>query len=1025
MRPSLSLRPLVAAALGAALLLSAHPAEAQYFGRNKVQYEKMDFRVLLTPHFDLHFYPAESLAANDAARMAERWYARHRALFSLEFSKNPLIFYADHADFQQSNVIEESISEGTGGVTEGLKNRVIMPFSPTYAETDHVLGHELVHVFQYNVAKDTMRGPGGLNSLNNIPLWLIEGMAEYMSLGRRDANTAMWLRDALRNNDLPTIKALTTNAKYFPYRYGQALWAFIAGEYGDEAVVRVYKAALSSGWESGIKNVLRISSDSLSKAWHAAIRRDYGQFAGRTAPDQVGRSIATGKEREENVSPSLSPDGKYVAFYSSRDLFGLDLYVAEVSSGRIVKRLTSITNSRHFDAISFISTAGTWSPDAKQFAFVVYREGDTELQIVDVESGRTVRRISPSGIGAVNDPAWSPDGRQIAFSGSVGGISDLYTFDLSSGATTQLTTGREAEIQPAWSPDGRTIAFVTDRGPGTNFDVLSHGPMHLATIDVASREIRLVPAMGEGKEINPQYSSDGASLYFVSDADGISDVYRRVLATGATARLTNVATGVSGFTALSPALSVARTTGEMVVSIFNRQTFGIRSVKPGEVTAVVSAGSPAVNASVLPSSNTTDAGVIARSLSDPRAGLPSTAGRAVEPYRKSLQATYARAASLGASFGGPYGAGVGGAVAVGFGDILGNRMVQGVLQGQGELRDFGGEVMFLDRSQRWNWGANAYHVPTAGAFGTYENTTFQSDGGAIPGTIITQQVQRVYFTGAQLFTQYPLSTTRRFEFGVGAERIGFSTQVESLYVAGDVALRQTRNDMPSAPALNFARGTLAYVGDNSFGGFTSPIAGGRHRFEVSPQFGSLTMQTLLADWRKYFFAKPVTLAVRGIHYGRYGADAESNRIRPLYVGQPTIIRGYEPDDFSPSDCSAPTNSEDACPQFTRLNGSKMAAANIELRIPVFGTEQLGLFNLPWLPLEVAPFADAGVAWTSGDSPIFRFDRSVTSDRVPVVSAGVTTRVNIFGYIVGEIYWVKPFQRPGRGSYWAFQIVPGW
>jgi Tol biopolymer transport system component len=1025
MRRLFSYHRSLAAAFAVALTCTVAPrAEAQYFGRNKVQYEKMDFRVLLTSHYDVHFYPAESLAVADAARMAERWHARHKALFGIDFAKNPLIFYADHPDFQQSNVIEQTISEGTGGVTEGLLNRVIMPMSPTYGETDHVLGHELVHVFQYQTAKDSGKG---LSNLNNIPLWLIEGMAEYMSLGRRDANTAMWLRDALRNDNLPTMKQLTTDPRFFPYRYGQALWAFIAGEYGDEAVVRVYKAALVSGWEKGIVNVLRVSSDSLSKAWHAAIRRDYARALTLAAPDQVGRAVAIGRARgEENVSPSISPDGKYVAYYSSRGLFGLDLYVAEVATGRVVKQLTSVTNDRHFDAISFISTAGTWSPDGKQVAFIAYREGDTEIQIVDVESGRTVRKISPAGIGAVNDPAWSPDGRSIAFSGMKGGISDLYLFDLGTGATTQLTTGREAEIQPAWSPDGRTLAFVTDRGPGTDFTILSHGPMRLALIDITSREIRLVPSMGDGKEINPQFSTDGTALYFISDIDGVSDVYRRVLASGATARLTNVATGVSGFTALSPALSVARTTGEMLVSVFDKQSFGIRSVKPGEVTAVIATQpAPAQSAAVLPSFTATTAGPIARSLADPRAGLPARTVGAIERYKSSLQAQSVSSASLGASIGGGYGSGVGGAVGVGFSDLLGNRVAQAVVQGQGELRDFGGQVMFLDRSRRWNWGASGYHIPQAGAFATYEPTTFTVDGQSVPGAVITQEIQRVYFTGAQLFTQYPLSSTRRFELGVGAERVGFSTQVESLYVSGDAALRQTRDDLPSGAALGFTRASLAYVGDNSFGGFTSPIAGGRHRIEVAPQFGSLSMVNLTGDFRKYFFAKPMTLAIRGLHFGRYGKDSESNRMRPLYVGQPTLIRGYEPNDFSPSDCSAPSDAQDSCPQFTRLNGSRIAAANIELRIPVFGNEQLGLFNVPFLPLEIAPFADAGVAWTGGSSPALRFDQSATSDRIPVLSAGVTSRMNLFGYIIAEIYYVKPFQRPGRGAYWAFQIAPGW
>jgi hypothetical protein len=81
-----------------------------------------------------------------------------------------VVFYADHPDFQQTNVVGEELSEGTGGVTEGLRTRVIMPFTGVYADNDHVLGHELVHVFQYSVAE---AGPGGLARLGALPLWLI------------------------------------------------------------------------------------------------------------------------------------------------------------------------------------------------------------------------------------------------------------------------------------------------------------------------------------------------------------------------------------------------------------------------------------------------------------------------------------------------------------------------------------------------------------------------------------------------------------------------------------------------------------------------------------------------------------------------------------------------------------------------------------------------------------------------------------------------------------------------------------
>ena len=154
----------------------------------------------------MHFYPAESLAATDAGRMAERWYTRLSPLMRSTFDRRSLIFYANSPDFQQTNVLSGFIDQGTGGVTESLRGRVIMPFQSTYGETDHVLGHELVHVFQYNIA---FGGDATLaRGLGAIPLWVIEGMAEYLSVGRFDPLTAMWMRDAVLRDDLPTLRQL-------------------------------------------------------------------------------------------------------------------------------------------------------------------------------------------------------------------------------------------------------------------------------------------------------------------------------------------------------------------------------------------------------------------------------------------------------------------------------------------------------------------------------------------------------------------------------------------------------------------------------------------------------------------------------------------------------------------------------------------------------------------------------------------------------------------------------------------------
>jgi hypothetical protein len=397
---------LILAAIAVALTACTSRAGAQYFGRNKVQYEHFKFEILHTPHFDVHYYAAEKPAAEDAARMLERWNARYSDLFNHPLSaRKPIILYADQPDFQQTNVVSEQLDEGTGGVTESMLDRMVLPLAGSYAESDHVLGHEMVHVFQYDIAQS--KASVGA-SLDRLPQWLVEGMAEYLSLGGEDSHTAMWLRDAVLRNDLPTIKQLTDGGKYFPYRYGEALWAYIGGTWGDETVPRLFRAALSSGFDNAIRSTLGMSADSLSDRWRAAIRRQYAPLVqGRSRPAETGDQIipGSGQYGDYNIAPAISPDGRLVAFFSSRDLTGISLYVADAVTGKVKSKIASPGVLSKFDALSFLYSAGTWSPDAKQLAFVTYANGNNAIDVIDVRSEnivasadeRSVRR-SPAGV---------------------------------------------------------------------------------------------------------------------------------------------------------------------------------------------------------------------------------------------------------------------------------------------------------------------------------------------------------------------------------------------------------------------------------------------------------------------------------------------------------------------------------------------------------------------------------------------------------------------------------------------------
>jgi hypothetical protein len=1024
----------------AALSLGGGIANAQYFGRNKVQYERFDFRIMRTDHLDFYFYPAESLATADAARMGERWYSRLSEIFRHTFDRKAVVMYADHPDFQQTNVISGMIEEGTGGVTEGLRTRVVMPHTGSYWDTDHVLGHELVHVFQYNVAE---AGPGGLARLSALPLWLVEGMAEYLSLGRYDPLTAMWLRDATLRDKLPTVKQLTTDPRFFPYRYGQALWAYIGGRYGDRAVIDVYRAALRMGWDQALVRILGVSSDSLSKDWIAAIKAHYTPLVqGRQRPQESG-NVVIGVRRKSvgdyNLAPTVSPDGKYVAFFSGRGLFSIDLYVADAQTGRIVKRLASPTTSSHIDAISSISSSGAWSPDARQFAFIVFAQGDHEIALLDVARADVVRRVKLPGIGAVNNVAWSPDGRTLALSGMAGGISDLYLLDLASGTVRRLTNDRYADIHPAWSPDGRTIAFASDRGPRTSFDRLTFSRFQLATIDVGTGQVSVHAPFPDAKHINPQFSPDGRDLFFISDREGFSDIYRLTLASGAVSRLTNVITGVSGITHTSPAMSVSRQTGALFFSVFDQQGFDIVSLPANRtvgqpVTPVVA---QVAAAGSLPPGDTPGRAPVTSYLSDPLAGLPADANFPILPHRPRFALDAIGQPSLGVASG-PFGTGVAGGVSAFFGDQLGDQLIGTAVQAQGTVQDIGAQVVYYNLKRRVNWGAGASHIPYLGALAYVRPTTD-------PNVLEYQlYLQRLFFTEASLIAQYPFSTTRRVEASLSATRLGYSQEVHRIFfdrITGQQSQPQ-RISIPSPPALHFGQASLALVGDWSNHAFTSPVAGGRYRVEGTPTFGQITFGTALLDYRRYHFIRPITFAWRGIHYGRYGQDAENwDVISPLFLGAEQLVRGYASGSFDLDECTSGGSNTSSCPVIDRLVGSRMAIFNAELRFPLIGTSEFGLLNIPFLPVELSPFFDAGLMWTSDQEPSFRFKRETTerptncsarsievglcAERVPVFSAGLSARINVLGYLIFETYYAKPFQRPTKGWVWGFQLAPGW
>ncbi len=1065
---------LIAGALFLAGAAMPATADAQYFGRNKVQYDSFDFEILRTEHFDIYYYEDEAEVVPEAGRMAERWYARIARLLDHQLKgRQPLILYASHPHFEQTNAVFGEIGEATGGVTEVLKRRIVLPLAGPLKESDHVLGHELVHAFQFDIT--SVAGEGGVGFRGPtalfLPLWFIEGMAEYLSVGPVDPHTAMWMRDAASGCcELPTLRDLTSKPfEYFPYRWGQAFWAFVAGNWGDEVVGKVLKVAGRSGDpEQALEAVLQVGVDSLTAEWHRAIFDMYASVSGDEAdgelaaahdeegeegapdvaepppgegePELEGTPVVAARDaipvqRHEgatqivskkmgggglNVGPALSPDGSRVVFLSEKDLFSIEMFLADAETGQVIRRLTKTASDPHFESLQFINSAGAWSMDGRLFVFAVVTKGKPALAIVEADNGREVKEIRLPELLEIFTPTFSPDGRSIAFTALVDGYTDLFVVDVDTERLGRLTNDLYADLQPAWSPDGAAIAFVTDRFT-TDLSTLQYGNYRLATIDPTTGDVQALPVFGVGKHINPQWSADGQSLYFITDVSGISNVYRYQFQGGGLYQVTDLTTGVSGITGLSPAISAAAASDRLVYTAYEGGDYNLYKMDAAERLA----GTPieeaiaGVSPAVLPPRDRTP-GLLNVLLDEPSLGLADTLTFEGDSYSPGLSLDYVSQPQLAAGAD-RFGAFLAGGISMFFSDMLGNRNLGAVLNintAQGSLvRSSAVLLSYENRRTRWNWGIQGGQIPlvTRGFFPFIDN----GDGTVDERERRLWQINRQVAVGVS----YPFSRAARFEISGGYLNIDFAAEdrIRTFDIFTGALLAERDSTLDSPDALNMGIATAALVYDNTVFGGTGPILGQRYRLEVSPRIGDLNYLNGLIDFRRYFMpVRPTTFAFRGLGFGRFGSDAEDDILSDLYLGYPSLMRGYNDGSFSVDECETDVGGAVSCPVFDQLFGSRIAVANFEYRIPLLGF--FGLIPSAGAPpIETALFFDAGVAWTSGLDPKLSCDDP--DCREVVTSHGIAMRMNLLGFLLVEVDFVHPNDRPDKGWYWQFSLVP--
>lgn len=1014
------------------LLIVGTSLEAQYFGKNKPRYRDFNFQVKETPHFELHYYTKDKGVIDWFAQETEQWYDLHSDLLSHEIPfKNPLIVYNNHAEFQQTNAISGSIGVGTGGVTEGLKNRVVMPITYSNQQTHQVLGHELVHAFQFNMV---LGGDStNIQSLSNLPLWTIEGMAEYMSIGRVDPFTAMWMRNAILNDDVPSLQQMA-NPKYFPYRYGQAAWSFMTGTFGDNVVKPFFMNTAKHGMEYASLVSFGMSLKQLNEQWEESLTTYYEPYLKDGKESRIGKTILSNKNSGSlNVSPSISPNGRYVVFMSEKDLFSTDIYVADARSGEILKKLSSLIKDRDLDNFNFLESAGTWSPDNKRFAFVGFSKGANVLIIKDIESGKTVESYSIPKLLAFTNPVWSPDGKEIVVTGSQEGQTDLFSFTLKSERLRQLTDDKYSEVQASFNSDGSQLAFSYDKRSFIEGRTYGMWTYDIAVMDYASGTIQVLDIFHGANNLNPTYDHED-NLYFLSDRDGYRNMYKYDVISDRVFVMTDFLTGLSGISRLSPVLTAARDRDRVLFTHYYGKEYIIKQASSDNLlNEEVDKAVVDYAAGTLPVIGMNQTDIVNKKFSeiDDIGYIPAETFKKKKYDSKFQLDAIGGGAGIGVSNGSTFGLNNGlqaaGAIQLLFSDILGNHQLIGQAALNGTVNDFGGQLFYINRKNKIAWGGGLSHTPQAYAIGrdVYLDQIEDNNGNVFNVGVDELRVLRIFEQTATGFVQLPFSTSLRLEggasignqtFRVDAQRnifdpnTGFSLgqDREKLDFGDEVVFNQFYTIQKGLEGSTY----LALVGDNSHFGLTSPLYGERFRLSAERSFGIDDYYALNADYRRYFWTKPVSLAFRLQGYKRFEQDV--NALFPVYIGQMGLVRGY---DFI---FDANPAGEFGNVGFNQLLGTSFGLASFEVRLPFTGPKQLALIGSKMFFTDLALFFDAGMAFNEFG------DIGSEGPNAPelAMSVGASVRFNLFGAMILEPYWAYPLQQNSRVVF-GMNFIPGW
>lgn len=1032
-------------------------AEAQ-FGKNRVQYEEFDFKYIQTEHFDIYYHQGGYDLATYCGIEAEK------ALKEIEFELNysikkriSFVVYNSHNQFQQNNIISQFLSENTGGVTTLFKNRIVIPFQGDYAQYQHVIFHELVH----GVLNDMFHGGTLQTSISTngffMPTWLNEGLCEYLSNHGMDTETDMFMRDVVLNEKLPPLMQL---GGYIQYRVGQTFYWYIAQKYGSEKVGEfINKMRVQKNLEKTFRTAFKMSMEDFSEQFENDIKKYYFPDIDRFESIKDFSEVVTDRSKMGNfynTAPAISPNGERMAFISETDgLLGVSVMDIDDMSSR--KSLVSSFRQQDFEDLNMLAPGISWNSEGTKISVSAKSGKEDAIFIVDPESG-DYQKLS-FDLRHISSVDWSPDGSKLCFVASEDEQSDIYVYDIDKSELINLTNDTYSDLFPVWANDSKSIFFISDRTDitriGTENKSMWYHPVKardIYRIQVEDSDIERITFDPWYDKTSIAVSSDDSQILYVSDNNGIGNLYVKDLFTGDSYPITNSLTGIRQISLApddSKLLYSCQIDGGydifMVPFPFTRQldesdlplTKYRQESDPSDKFTTIVGSNPSIPSVDVESINPTDINsqdsTGTEIISYGEYELSFENQEVVEPNPDAIQKTPFDISEIDSNFtpkdyktkwstdlvlGNPgyntfFGfQGTGQAL---FSDELGNHQlyIAGNLFRNLQNSNIFARYSYLEQ-------IIDYHVTgffTGGQTLIYDVDVTPTEANVAGGLYIFNNA------GFDFSAHYALDLFQRFEFG--AELMTLSRSfIQTVTTGPEVASRPDISRYVAIPKV-------AYVLDNTLNGWYGPSRGTRMRFELmgSPKLHDegLGFFAAEADMRQYFELNDfMTLALRGrgaysggedaLNYFLGGVDNWINR--QFINGQ---LPFQDPEDFAFMNFEYPMRGWN----LAQAQGSKMVVTNAELRTPLFYAIAAGGLPIFLQAIQLNIFADAGAAWDEELSPN-RY--SISGQVVPgdlLVSSGLGIRSIVLGLPLRvDVAWLKV---PGNWStpQWVVSLGGDW